>query len=381
MSLGNSLYSSAVELVRLSVLPLSVPLLEPFAIATGTMHETRSVLVEAHVHHDGKLHVGIGEAAALPPVTECDQPELLQFGRAAAEACCPLLLSTVEALAAELKARVPSPELRGGVEAAVLDAWARHLGVATFELLGAGATSAATSAPTSEAPTLAFVTDITLPIGEAQHMAKLARRYREAGFSSFKVKVGRALDDDVRALEAIASSVPDARFRIDANGGYALAEAQALVKATAHLTLECFEQPCARGAEDDMARLQREVPFPVVADESLRSDDDLTHILASRCARGANLKLAKLGGLVAARDVGRRAQAAGLHVMTGAMVETRLGLSAMLHVAASLGTVTWIDLDTQLLLAEEAFVGGYDGDGPQMTLRRGVGLNVERIAR
>ena len=67
--------------------------------------------------------------------------------------------------------------------------------------------------------------------------------------------------------------------------------------------------------------------------------------------------------------------------MTGAMVETRLGLSAMLHVAASLGTVTWIDLDTQMLLAEEAFVGGYDGDGPQMTLRRGVGLNVERIAR
>jgi len=41
------------------------------------------------------------------------------------------------------------------------------------------------------------------------------------------------------------------------------------------------------------------------------------------------------------------------------MVETRLGLAAMAHVARALGDVDFVDLDTALLLKWDPFVGGY----------------------
>jgi L-alanine-DL-glutamate epimerase-like enolase superfamily enzyme len=146
------------------------------------------------------------------------------------------------------------------------------------------------------------------------------------------------------------------------------------------LVLECFEQPCARGDEAAHAELARTTDVPIVADESLRGEDDLRRIVAERSARGVNLKLVKLGGLVRALDVGEQAKAAGLSIMCGAMVETRLGLTAMMHVASALGGADFVDLDTQLLLTHERFVGGYDQDGPRMTLRTGAGFALEACA-
>jgi hypothetical protein len=78
---------------------------------------------------------------------------------------------------------------------------------------------------------------------------------------------------------------------------------------------------------------------------------------------GVNLKLVKHGGPVAAARLGRLARRRRLALMAGAMVETRVGLAAMLHVVRAL--TPWgtpppaIDLDTALLLAEDPFVGGY----------------------
>ncbi|MFO0668927.1 MAG: hypothetical protein U0235_04755 [Polyangiaceae bacterium] len=60
------------------------------------------------------------------------------------------------------------------------------------------------------------------------------------------------------------------------------------------------------------------------------------------------------------------------------MVETRLGLAAALHALAAIGRAEYVDLDTQLLLTEERFVGGYDAHGPRMTLRTAPGLGLAR---
>ena len=77
----------------------------------------------------------------------------------------------------------------------------------------------------------------------------------------------------------------------------------------------------------------------------------LTELVKARAAHGVNLKLAKLGGPVSAMALAARARAAGMRLMAGAMVETRVGLLAMAHVVAALGGVDWVDLDTAFLLA------------------------------
>jgi L-alanine-DL-glutamate epimerase-like enolase superfamily enzyme len=362
-----------MRIESLTSVPLSVPLLEPFVIASGRIDATRAALVRLTLHdaHSGQRAIGLGEAAALPPVTREDQPELLAAIAAASSALAGARLDRFEDAAGLLDAQLcATPVARAGVECALLDAWARLAGVPLCTLLRGK-------------PPARLVTDITLPIGEPEHMAELAAGYRARGFDTFKVKVGKSLDDDVRALRAVHARVPSARFRLDANAGFSAAQALELLAAgrAAGLAIECFEQPCAREDLDGSARVLREGGVPVVADESVRTLEDLTRVLAARAASGVNLKLAKSGGLLAALAIGERARAHGLQVMCGGMVETRLGMTAMAHVACALGGSDYVDLDTAFLLAEERFDGGYAAHGAELALLGGPGLSVvERSA-
>jgi L-alanine-DL-glutamate epimerase-like enolase superfamily enzyme len=226
-----------------------------------------------------------------------------------------------------------------------------------------------------------LVSDVTLPILPIERLVTLAEEWRARGFRTFKVKVGHDLEKDRAALLAVAGRVPQARFRLDANAGFTPDEAVTLLRACvgAGLRIECFEQPCAREDIDGLEAVQASVPgVPVVADESLRGPDDLEAILARRGRIGGiNLKIVKLGGLLEALAIGRRARAAGLHVMVGGMVETRLGMSTAACLAACFDEVLG-DLDTAWLLATDPFTGGYEAEGEVYTVGRGLGHGVAK---
>lgn len=360
-----------MRIVSIAVAPLSVPLLEPFVIASGRIDTTRAALVAAIVvdEHSNARAQGLGEAAALPPVTREDQPELLDAIARAARSCSHVNVSDRAELNRWLDAELGhSLVARAGVECALLDAISQLAGVPLCTWLGG-------AAPCT------LHTDITLPIANPEHMAQLAVGYRARGFRAFKVKVGKQLDDDIRALERVHARVPDASFRLDANAGFTAAQALQLMAAArrAQLVVECFEQPCAAEDLEGMAQVTREAGVQVIADESVKNLADLERALALRACSGVNLKLAKSGGLLRAFELGRHAQARGLSLMCGGMVETRLGMSAMAHVACALGNVQFIDLDTAFLLAQERFEGGYTDDGPKLQLRSGSGLALREL--
>ena len=359
--------SASVRVASLSATPLSVPLREPFVIATARMDATRAALVRVVLERpDGSEQAeGLGEAAALPPVTLEDQPDILRAIESRAPGIVDELVEVpggVQPLLAELLS--DHPVTRAGVQCAILDAAARLAGRPLYRWLGG---------PEAPPP---LRTDITIPIAGTERMAELGRAYHERGFTSFKVKVGRNRERDLEALLAIHRAVPDASFRLDANEGYRAAGAVALLDALldAGLTVECFEQPCRRDDLAGMVEVTERSAVPVVADESVRTLDDLETVAREGAAHAANLKLVKMGGPLEALAIGRRARALGLGLMAGAMVETRLGLTAMAHVITALGGVDWVDLDTAMLLTDDPFTGGYDLEGPELTLRDAPGL-------
>jgi L-alanine-DL-glutamate epimerase-like enolase superfamily enzyme len=356
------------RVVAVRATPLSVPLVEPFVIATGRMDATRAALVQVTLEGEGGLRTtGLGEAAALPPVTHEDQPDLL---RAVAAVEARLVGATISDLASAealaLAALPASAVARAGVAAALADAWARLAGAPLSALLGGGPGGAP------------LETDITLPIGEPARVASLAASYAAAGFRCFKVKVGRDHRADHAALRAVAAAVPGARFRLDANAGFSAADALELLDLVLSdgLALECFEQPCAREDLAGMAEVTARSPVPVVADESFRGAEDLDRLCASGAAHAVNLKLVKLGGPLTAVTLAREARRRGLRLMAGAMVETRVGIATMAHVVAALGGVDWVDLDTAFLLAEDPFTGGYTSSGAQLTVEKTPGHGV-----
>jgi L-alanine-DL-glutamate epimerase-like enolase superfamily enzyme len=288
-----------VKLVALDAEPLSIPLRDPFVIASGRIDVTRAVLVRATVEDaSGRRAGGLGEAAALPPVTREDQPELLAAIADVAPSLVGLRLeSTADrwtALSSAIARALPgSAVARAGVETAILDAWCRSAGVSVARALaGSGAAQSAVSS---------FLTDITLPISDPERMVDAARRHHAAGFDCFKVKVGRDWRADRASLRAVGAAIPGARIRLDANAGFRAADALALLDAVLAdgLIVECYEQPCAADDLAGMAEVTARSPVPVVADESFRGAADLDRIVNVRAAHGVNLKLVKLGGALA----------------------------------------------------------------------------------
>lgn len=358
---------------RVQISRLEVPLLEPFVIACGEVTATRNALVQVELCDDrGRVAIGLGEAATLAPVTEEDLPDVLRQLERAGGALTGALLPAhegLDGLAGPLDAAAGGAVVaRSALETAALDALARLAGAPLRALLG-GEIGARTTAMT---------TDITIPIRDVGKMADLARAHRAQGFTCFKVKVGREVEHDAEALRAIAAAVPDARFRIDANAGFSAKEALALAEILARggIEIDCFEQPCAAGDLAGMAEVAAAIEPPVIADESARRVEDVAALVAARAADGVNLKIAKSGGPLAALAIGRAAKAQGLRVMCGGMVETRLGMTAAAHVAAALGGVDFVDLDTAWLLAGDPFEGGYAAEGPEYTLSDTAGLGV-----
>ena len=360
-----------MRIARIDARPLSIPLREPFVISSGRVDTTRGAVVIARVvdERSGAVLRGIGEAATLPAVTGVDQADIL---RAVTRANAVLAGQTVEGhsdLRALLDDAFDDPVSRAGTEVALLDAWGKHERLPAHALLGSAKNGRGAYRVT---------TDITLPIAEPAHVGDLAESWRNAGFSALKVKVGRDLDDDARTLEHIARRFPKAEVRLDANGALAARDAMTLISImrSLHLTLGCFEQPCAADDLEGMAHVTLLAGAPVVADESVKTIDDLFAVAHKKAATAVNLKLMKHGGPVEAGRIGRAAQRLGMKIMVGAMVETRLGLAATLHLARSLGQVDLVDLDTALLLRWDPFEGGYAQSGAELTLLDGEGLGV-----
>ena len=332
----------SLEGVRVEALrarPLSVPLIEPFVIATGRVDATRAVEVEARVTWRGRSDVGLGEAACLPPVTKEDQGDVLRE------------LERVRIVDAGALAGL-RPVARAAVETAILDAMARIDGVPVRDLLDGASVDA-------------LETDVTIAIADPAKMAELARGWVARGF---------------RALEAVGRAAPSATLRVDANAGYSAAEAINLARACERLGLrvECWEQPCAADDLDGMTEVAAALDAPVIADESVKTLDDMRVLVRRRYADGVNLKLAKSGGPLACLAIGIAARAAGLRLMVGGMVETRLGMTAAAHLACALGGVDFVDLDTAWLLTEDPYEGGYVADGPRYRLPAVPGLAVRR---
>jgi L-alanine-DL-glutamate epimerase-like enolase superfamily enzyme len=225
-----------------------------------------------------------------------------------------------------------------------------------------------------------LVTDITLPILTPERMAELAQQWWKLGFRAFKVKVGKDLDADLRAFEAIVKVVPGATFRPDANAGFSASQALKLAAEMERLGahLECFEQPCGRDDMEGMAEVARALHAPVIADESVRSLEDARRVIAAKAGDGINLKIVKSGGLRSAHAIGALARQSGLSLMVGGMVETRLGMTAAAHLSASLGGAEFPDLDTAWLLKTDPFDGGYESEGPRYTLPDAPGLGVSK---
>jgi L-Ala-D/L-Glu epimerase len=211
-------------------------------------------------------------------------------------------------------------------------------------------------------------TDFSLGIDAPEVVAQRAQR--AGAFPALKIKVGGPRD--IATLEAVRR-VYDKPLRVDANTGWTLESARAVVPALVDLGVELIEQPFPANRLDWLRALQDISPLPVVADESCVTIDDLETLVG--IVHGVNVKLAKCGGVAPAARMLGRAKDLGFRTFLGCMEETSVGIAASAAVAS---LADWVDLDGNLLLADDPFAGLTLGDDHCWRLTDAPGLGVER---
>ncbi len=158
------------------------------------------------------------------------------------------------------------------------------------------------------------------------------------GCRTAKVKVaerGQVLADDVARVRAVREALgPEGRIRVDANGGWNVDEAEHAVHALAPFDLEYVEQPCASVAE--LAEIRARVAYmgiPIAADESVRKAEDPLRVARAGAADLLVVKVQPLGGVQRAREI---VAAAGLPAVVSSALDTSVGLSMGVALAAAL---------------------------------------------
>ncbi|WEK58566.1 MAG: muconate/chloromuconate family cycloisomerase [Candidatus Brevundimonas phytovorans] len=355
---------------------VDLPTIRPHVLSMTTMHHQTMVLLTLRCS-DGT--VGVGEATTIGGLSYGEEsPEGMKL--ALDTYFAPLVLGADPTRPAQLMDRL-SRAIAGNrfakcaVETALLDAMGHRVGLPVAELLGGRRRERL-----SVAWTLASG-DTAKDIDEAERM--LAQRRHNI----FKLKIGkRAVVDDVAHVAAIKRALGDrASVRVDVNRAWDEASAARGVAMLEAAGCDLIEQPVDAHLRGAMARLAQRFTIPIMADESLTGPASAFDFAANAAADVFAVKIAQSGGLTAACAVGAIAQAAGVGLYGGTMLEGPVGTAASAHVFSTFANLSFqTELFGPLLLTEEiletplayADFGLKVPDGPGL----GVRLDADKVA-
>lgn len=175
--------------------------------------------------------------------------------------------------------------------------------------------------------------NVTVPAVGPDRAADIVRS--SSGCRTAKVKVaerGQSEADDLARVEAVRDALGvGGRVRVDANGAWDVDTAVRMVRLLDRFDLEYIEQPCR--TVEELAAVRRRVEVPVAADESIRRAADPLRVVRLEAADVAVLKVQPLGGV---RACLRIAEDIGLPVVVSSALETSVGISAGVALAAAL---------------------------------------------
>ncbi|MFB6308675.1 MAG: dipeptide epimerase [Haloarculaceae archaeon] len=309
---------------------------DPFGIARGTSETVRAVLVE--ISHEGSTGIGAATPSAY-------------YGETAASVRATLdtLVGIVEDIddphagqhvAQRMADLAPdAPAARSAVSTALADLAARDLGVPIYRQWGLD-------------PARTPRTSYTVGLDTPDRMAEKAVAAREAGYPILKVKLGADDGGDRERFAAVREAAPDATIRVDANGGWSADRAIRAADWLADGGVEFLEQPVPGDDLDGLRRVHEATALPVCADEACVDAPDVARV-AEACDL-VTVKLTKCGGLRPAVRQIHAADAHGLDVLLGCMLESNAAIAPACHLAP---LVEYADLDGALLLADDPIAG------------------------
>lgn len=340
-------------------------LTKPYTIAYNTFSDVSLVFLEIELANG---MIGYGSASPAEDVVgETPEQSFINLSSDFFQAFVGSDIRQFRQLIYETKQKFPHlPGTLAAFDIALHDAFGKYLGIAVVDLYGMKQKSLPTS--------------VTIGIKDVQETLEDAAEYFKLGFKVLKVKTGLSVEEDIERIARLSENyLRQMKIRVDANQGYSLNDLQRFLQATSKFEVELIEQPLPVGKEKELLQLPHNTRQALAADESLKDPEAALKLAVGDRSFGIyNIKLMKCGGILEALDIANIAYHGKIDLFWGCNDESRISITAALHVAYSCAHTRYIDLDGSFDLAEDLLKGGFElKDGHlEISHQPGLGLTL-----
>jgi D-galactarolactone cycloisomerase len=329
--------AAPVRPARVEAFVFRVPIATPVRTSFGTMHDRPAVFVRAE---DADGAVGWGEIWCNFPSCGAEHRARLLESVFAPLATSRAFAGPAEAfeflsaktavLAIQSGEYGPMAQVIAGIDLALWDLCARRAGQPLWRYLGGGSDAV-----------VAYASGINPDRPQDIVAAK-----RDEGYRAFKLKIGFGRERDLENLRALRALLGAATpLMVDANQGWTLDEARAMVPSLAEFSLGWLEEPLrADRPWREWRELARETRIPLAGGENVVGHEGFEAAIDSRTLSVLQPDLAKWGGISGCWPAVQRGMANGLrycpHYLGGGV-----GLLHSAHVLAAAGGDGILEID------------------------------------
>ena len=297
-----------MKIEAITLREIHMPLVHFFETSFGRTYGRRILLLTAHC--DGVDGWGECVAGEDPYYSsEWTDSAWLTITRHLAPAVLGRNLDSARDCAALLSRIRGHRMAKAAVENALWDAEARQKSLPLWKLLGGTRTEISCG--------------VSIGIQDSvEQLLETIERELADGYQRIKIKIKPGWDIDV--VRQVRLEFPHIILTADANSAYTLDDTERL-KQLDEFNLMMIEQPLAHDDILDHAILQAQIKTPICLDECIRTPHHAEQAIALHACRVLNVKLGRVGGFHAAKQVHDFAHAHGIPVWCGGMLESGIG--------------------------------------------------------
>jgi L-Ala-D/L-Glu epimerase len=341
----------------------SLELREPFVISLGSITHADNIFIRITTSEG---ITGYGECSPSLTINGESVETCFAAGRYIARSlkgADPLDIGKCSAIADSVI--YGNTSIKSAFDIALHDIASRHANVPLYTFLGGS-------------DDREIYTDYTVSLDSAERMADNAGKIKHRGFPFIKVKLGDNRENDVERVLRIRKKVgEDIPLRLDANQGWDKDTAISILNDLAGMNIQYCEEPIPRWDFMSLPEVRRSCPIPLMADESCLDHHDAERLIKLGACDYINIKLGKSSGLYKGLKIAGVAGRAGVKMMVGGFMETRLAFTASAHLFLSSRHIVFSDFDSPLMMKEDPVEGGISyGIGGRVNVPGTAGLGA-----
>ncbi|NVM17122.1 MAG: mandelate racemase/muconate lactonizing enzyme family protein [Candidatus Lokiarchaeota archaeon] len=218
-----------------------------------------------------------------------------------------------------------------------------------------------------------------IPIGSPMLMRGLVRSFYKKGFRSFRLKLGKSIEQDKEVVQSIRDALGnDIHLRVDYNQAYSPQNAIRAIKALEPYGIDFAEQPVKSDDYLGMAYVQKKVDTPLMAHEGFFSLRDFITLVELNAVRVLGINSERPGGVTKALRAIEYAKMRGLGVV---IHNQPLGIASAMHIHLHTAKYDSIDYATELfgqeMLKDDLITNPIDYSKGLASVPKGPGWGVK----